>query len=294
MNHLPDPAELRRAGSYVVSLPERLARAAAALAGGTLKETADVALPDVIRDSRLYQSTIGRMLRIVVEAVGDVSGQYPHEAMSAGELMKRKAAGNVLEVASIVATGLSPIWVLAAVADITGGTKTYLRELVAELRADGRIAEDAEVSSFEELLTRLETGTGVIADSVDIPPTSVEEARRSWELLRRQGRDLPTAAELGELWSELRRTARREHVPLSALSASIGAAAARAGIGLGNVHLFQFYKESIDEIRERGLLPYLRDAAGPYARRAAGHFRPEESTFTERFFTRLGKSRRHQ
>lgn len=294
MNHLPDPAELRRAGSYVVSLPERLARAAAALAGGTLKETADVALPDVVRDSRLYQSTIGRMLRIVVEAVGDVSGQYPQEAMSAGELMKRKAAGNVLEVASIVATGLSPIWVLAAVADITGGTKTYLRVLVAELRADGRIAEDAEVSSFEELLTRLEMGTGVIADTVDIPPTSVDEARRSWELLRRQGRDLPTAAELGELWSELRRTARREHVPLSALSASIGAAAARAGIGLGNVHLFKFYKESIDEIRERGLLPYLRDAAGPYARRAAGHFRPEELTFTERFFTRLGKSRQGQ
>ncbi|MFM8595370.1 MAG: hypothetical protein ACKOCK_13420, partial [Chloroflexota bacterium] len=225
---------------------------------------------------------------------GDVSGQYPQEAMSAGELMKRKAAGNVLEVASIVATGLSPIWVLAAVADITGGTKTYLRELVAELRADGRIAEDAEVSSFEELLTSLEMGTGVIADTVDIPPTSVDEARRSWELLRRQGRDLPTAAELGELWSELRRTARREHVPLSALSASIGAAAARAGIGLGNVHLFKFYKESIDEIRERGLLPYLRDAAGPYARRAAGHFRPEESTFTERFFTRLGKSRQRQ
>lgn len=291
MHDHPTSNRWRRGAGYVASLPERLTRAGAGLAGGVLKETTDLALPDVVRDSRLYQSTVGRLLRIVIEAVGDVQGQYPEEQMPAGELMKRKAAGNVLELASIVATGLSPIWVLAAVADLTGGTKTYLSELVAELRADGRIAADADVSSFEELLSRLEAGSGVIADSMDIPPTTVNEARQAWESLRKQGRDLPTAAELGSLWRELRRTARREQVPLSTLSASIGAAAARAGIGLGNAHLFDFYRTSFSDIQQRGLPTYLRDAASPYARRAAGHFRPGEQTYTERAFRWLGEHR---
>ena len=43
----------RRIPRYLVSLPERMARAGAALAGGALYETSQVALPQFVRESKL-------------------------------------------------------------------------------------------------------------------------------------------------------------------------------------------------------------------------------------------------
>ncbi len=48
------------------------------------------------------------------------------------------------------------------------------------------LAADAEVASFEELLTVLEGTSGVLADTVDVPPLNVPSVRTSWQELRRQ------------------------------------------------------------------------------------------------------------
>ncbi len=55
---------------YLVSLPERLPRAAAAGVGGVLYESSLVLLPEWARGSQLYQALLGRMLRITVEWAG--------------------------------------------------------------------------------------------------------------------------------------------------------------------------------------------------------------------------------
>ena len=57
---------------YLASLPERTARAGAALTGGFVYETGEVLLPLVVRRSRLYQAVVGRLLRIMIELVGGV------------------------------------------------------------------------------------------------------------------------------------------------------------------------------------------------------------------------------
>ena len=59
---------------------------------------------------------------------------------SSGKLAVRKAAGNVVELGSILAFGFSPLWLLAGAADVTRGTRVYLDALVAELKAAGVIA----------------------------------------------------------------------------------------------------------------------------------------------------------
>jgi hypothetical protein len=273
---------IRRVPPYIVSIPERSARATAALVGGAVKEAGDVLLPDAVRGSRLYQTTVGRLLRIVVEGVGGVSGQYPAEEIPVGQLFARKTAGNAIELASIVATGLSPLWLLAAVADITGGSKVYLQELVEQLRADGLLPLDADASDYNELLNRLETSSGTLADAVDVPPLSVAEARQAFETLQSQGRDLPGPDELTAFWTDLRDTARREGVSPMELSAALGAAAARAGKEIGAAHLAGFYRAQLDEIRTVGLLRWLGGVARPYAAGALGHFRPGRRSYTER------------
>jgi hypothetical protein len=283
----------QRIPRYMLSLPERVARATIAIAGGAVYETSNVALPRVLRESKLYQVTIDRLLRILIEWVGDVRDVYRDEVTSVEELVARKFTGNVLEVASIFAVGFSPLWLLAAASDVMGGSKTYLRALVAELEAAGQLPRDTDVSSYHELLGRLETGSGVLADAVDIPPLSLREARASFDALRQQASNLPPAEDLAILFQEMQATAQREGRSLADVSAALGLAAAKAGVELGSVHVFDFYRDALGAIREEGLLRFLRRVATPYFSRAGRHFDPRAGTYTERFLRWLD-SRRHQ
>ena len=268
---------------YLPSLPERVVRAGAALAGGAIYETSELLLPRVLRRTKLYEATVARLLRILVELVGGVDGVYPAGAMPVGELTKRKAAGNVVEFASIAAVGWSPLWLLAAASDVTGGSKAYLRALATELTEAGLLAPDADVASFEGLLTRLETTTGTLADTVDVPPLNLADARAAWTTLRGQAAALPRPDDLAAIYEGLQAAARREGQPLAELSATVGLAAARAGLELGNVHVFDYYRQALRDIAEEGLLGFLRRVTTPYLRRAAAHFHPATPTQTDRF-----------
>jgi hypothetical protein len=276
---------------YVISLPERLTRAAIAIVGGAVYETSNVALPRALRQSKLYQVTIDRLLRILIEWVGDVRDVYQDEETPVQQLAARKFTGNVLEVASIFAVGFSPLWVLAAASDVMGGSKAYLRALVNELEAAGHLPQNTDIASYEELLSRLETGSGVMADAIDVPPMSLQEARASFDALRRQASDLPPAEDLATLFREMQSTARREGRSLTDVSAALGLAAAKAGLEMGNVHVFDFYRDALGAIREEGLLRFLRRVATPYVSRAGSHFDPNATTYTDRFLRWLAVRR---
>jgi hypothetical protein len=272
----------KAAGRYVVSLPERFARASAALAGGALYETSQVALPHAVRDSKLYQVTVSRLLRILIEWVGDVRGIYEDEEMGASELAVRKFTGNVVEFASIFAVGFSPLWILAAASDVMGGSKAYLRTLVTELQQTGQLPAETDIASYEELLQRLETSSSVLADTIDVPPLTVKDARASFESLRRQANDLPSSDELALIFRELQATAQKEGRSVSEVSAALAGAAARAGMNLGSTHIFDFYKESLSAIQREGMLRFLMRSSTPYVKRAGGHFDPRTATYTDR------------
>lgn len=267
---------------YVVSLPERATRATAAVAGGAIREVTDLLLPNAVRQSRLYQATVSRLLRIIIEMVGDVPGTYPQELMTARELAGRKTAGQAIEFAGLAAVGWSPLWLLAAASDVLGGSKTYLRALVAALEEERVLPPNTSITSYEELLSRLETTSGTLADAIDVPPLTLADARASLDLLRQQGRDLPSPEQLGALFAQLQATAKQEQRSLAELSAVIGIAAARTGLELGNIHIFDYYRQAFTEIGQEGLLAYLQRIAGPYLRRAGSHFLPSQPTYTDR------------
>jgi hypothetical protein len=268
--------------SYLASLPERTARAGAALTGGLVYEASEVVLPLAVRRSRLYQAIVGRLLRITIELLGGVEGVYPVEEMPVRELLARKTAGNVVELSSFLAVGWSPVWLLAGASDLVGGTKVYLRALVKELQDAGVLAPGAEVASFEELLTALESTSGVLADTVDVPPLNVPGVRASWQELRRQASDLPDAAGLEKIFAELQLAARREDRSILEISSMVALGAVRAGVELGNVHIFDYYRRALRTIVEEGLLSFLERTSTPYLTRAGSHFDPGSSTYTER------------
>src|SRR5215210_940278 len=271
---------------YLASLPERTARVGAALTGGLVYETGEVLLPLAVRRSRLYQAIVGRLLRITIELVGGVEGVYPTEEMRVRELLVRKTAGNAIELGSFLAVGWSPVWLLAGASDLIGGTKVYLRVLATELRDTGVLSAEEDVASFEELLTALEGTSGVLADTVDVPPLNISSVRTSWQELRRQAADLPDAATLEKIFAELRLAARQEDRSILEISSMVALGAVRTGVKLGNVHIFDYYRHALRTIVEEGLLSFLRRTSTPYLTRAGSHFDPRSSTYSERLLRR--------
>ena len=108
---------------YLLSLPERAVRSLSAVAAGLLRETADVALPGAFRRTRLYRSLVDTTLRFLIEQVGQVEGTYPTGSQLAEDFVIRKAAGNGIELLGLLTFSASPVWVLAALADLSGAGK---------------------------------------------------------------------------------------------------------------------------------------------------------------------------
>lgn len=273
--------------TYLLSLPERALRALAAGLGGLLYQVSLVLLPEWMRRSRLYQALVARLLRILVELVGGVPGVFPSESVDVRELALRKTAGNVLEVASFVAVGWSPLWLLAGAADLTGGTRTYLRALVAELRRDGLLPAEADIASVAELLRALEGTSEVMATTIDVPPLNLVEMRRSWQALQHNAGHLPDARRLASLYTQLQQVAAREQRSLLSISSLVAAGAVRAGAHLGQVYIFDYYAQALRAIGREGLPAYARRISQPYGMTALGHFSPRRLTYTQRLLERL-------
>jgi hypothetical protein len=273
---------------YAASLPERSIRALAAAAGGTLFEAAQLGLPRFVHRSRLYEVTAKNLLRVAIELVGGVEEAPSREPdTGAGELAVRKVAGNVVELGSIVAFGFSPLWLLAGASDILRGSRVYLDELVAELKRAGVLAEEAHVSTLDELLAVLERTSGRAAGLVDIPPLELEELRRSLAELRTDVEALPSPVELAALFEGLRREAATERAPLLEVSSGIGLAFLLSARNLGREHLVVPYRAVWRPVRGEGFAAYARRVSQPYADAVSGHFDPGRSTFTERLLARL-------
>jgi hypothetical protein len=270
---------------YLLSIPERLFRALAAVLGGLLYELTQVLLPTGLRRSRLYH-IVDRLLRITVELVGDVQGVFPAEKIDTRELAARKVAGNVIETASFIAVGWSPLWLLAAAADLTGGTQIYLRTLIAELKEKNLLPVDTDVSSAEELLQSLESTSGMMADIVDIPPLNVTEMRQSWTRLKENAGEIPSTSRLAALYSELEKIAKQEDQSVASVSSVVAHSAMQAGIQIGNTYIFDYYRRAFDAIHDEGLAVYSSRVIKPYLQAAITHLNPHRQTSTEKLLTR--------
>ncbi|MBA3476605.1 MAG: hypothetical protein H0T10_07635 [Actinobacteria bacterium] len=278
---------MRRHPSFLISLPERALRALVAALGGAVHETAEIVLPRLARRSRLYEATAKNMLRIAIELVGNVERDVPAGELGSGALLKRKTAGNVVELSSIAAFGFSPLWLLAAASDISRGSRVYLRALVTELKRAGVLAADAELGTVEDLLGALEDASGTTARLVDLPPLELAELRASVAELRSSASELPSPQELAALYEGLRRTAARERQPLLEVSAGMGLAFLLSARRLGREHLIVPYREDWRPLREEGFAAYAHRTSEPYRAAIRGHFDPERESWTERALTRF-------
>src|SRR5215471_11261042 len=110
---------------YLLSLPDRAIRSLGALSGGLLREIGNVALPASVRRTTLYRTMVEVALRFLIEEVGQVEGVYPTEGSLSANFLLQRGASHGIELLGILAFHASPVWILAALADATGGGRRF-------------------------------------------------------------------------------------------------------------------------------------------------------------------------
>ena len=183
--------------------------------------------------------------------------------------------------------GFSPLWLLAATADVTRGSRTYLDAFVGELRVNNVLAKETAIHTLDEILDALEGASGTTARLVDVPPLEVAALRKSLSSLRADASGLPKPAEMASTLNGLRMLARRERRSLLAVSAGVGTAFFNSARHVGRQHVLDPYGEDLAPLREEGFGAYAGRVSKPYAQAVRQHFGSEAPTWTERGLKRL-------
>lgn len=296
--------------AYLLSLPERLIRSTVGLGAGVAREVSEVALPDGIRHSQLYRNLVDATLQFLIEQVGGVEGVYRSDATLPDNFLARRTAGNAVEVLGIVAFRASPVWILAALADVCGIGRHLIPEVTEALKAQGLLDADAQFTAVDQMLDGLERTSTRLAATVNTPPLDVATLRAEWAALREDVRHLPQASlpsreSISAVWSELKAEASRQQRSIFETSSVMAVAAARALPGgarwlstsarvgaarTGQVFataLLEHYRQTLSEIQQVGYLTYAGRQFRPYVRAAADQFSPGRRMLTQRLLEKL-------
>lgn len=288
---------------YTLSLPERVVRSTAAVAGGAAKELSQLLVPAAFQSSTTYEVSVRSALKFLVEDVGGVKGSGPEgggAAPAVDNFLARKAVGNFLDLAGLATLHLSPLWILAIASDVAYGSKAYLRELGEELRREGLIAEDSTIDNIEGLLDAVGRASAQAAKLVDTPPLALEELKQSVTAAATAMREADVRravpqAEVARMWNEMREVADREGVSLFEVSSAMTvhmldrlgqtAKGTWTGISLAGRllerHVWGHYAAALADIRRKGLYPTLQEVSGPYVRAVWDNFSQRRATVTE-------------
>ena len=296
--------------TYLLSLPERLIRSTVGLGAGVAREVSEVALPDGVRRSQLYRSLVDATLQFLIEQVGGVEGVYRNDAALPDNFLARRTAGNAVEVLGIVAFRASPVWILAALADVCGIGRQLIPEVTEALKAQGLLETDAEFTTVDQMLDGLERTSSRLAATVNTPPLDVASLREEWQALREEVSHLPQASlpsleSIGTVWADLKAESARQERSIFETSSVMAVSAARALPGgvrwlsasarvgvarTGQVFaaaLLDHYRQTLREIQQVGYLTYAGRQFRPYVRAAADQFSPKHLTLTQRLLEKL-------
>lgn len=304
-----------RVKDYVYSLPERLVRSVTGLGGGLARELGDVLLPARVRRSKLYDSLVGSTIRFLVEQVGQIESSAPSDQALPPDFLIRRAAGNVVEMAGIASFRASPVWVLAALADLAGAGRELIGEMAAAMQSEGLLEPGDEFYTMDQLLDGLERTSARLAEAVNTPPLDVATLRVEWAALRVDAARLrPDAISIERLslqWRELKMEAvaqDRSVLQLSSvmalaavrelpenarwLSKAVGVCGRRTGEVLA-MGLLDHYRKSLQEIREGGYVRYWLREFRPYWKGALRQFSARQVSSTERLLERRRANKNH-
>lgn len=300
-----------------MSLPERVVRSALAFSAGLLREAGELTLPRGVRRSHLYRNLVDVTLRYVIERVGGAEGVYPKAEPQTDDFLARRGAGHAIELLGIAAFRVSPVWVLAALADLSGIGRRLIPEIAAALQAEGLLQKDARFESVDQLLDGLEKTSARLAQTFNTPPLDVASLREEWKAIRNEAARrprtaaaaLPSPRAISGGWEDIKEESTRQGRSIFETSSLLAVSTVRAFPGaarrlsasarVGAKHtgkllseaVLDHYEQTLGELRQVGYLTYAKRQLSPYVRACIEQFSPRRRTLTQRL---LNKMRRRE
>jgi hypothetical protein len=288
---------------YSLSLPERTLRSTAGLAGGVLREGANLLVPQAFRTSKSYEILVQQGLDFLTDDIGGVRrDEAPPDDPDPGteSYVAKKAVGGFVEMASLATLHVSPALLLAVVSDVAYGSQTYLKELAIELKREGVVAENSTIDHASDLLDAIRESSAVGASVFDTPPLSVKGITEAIEQTTASvskidpSKVLP-AAEIDRLWREMHEVASGEDVSFlevsGAMTLHVLNRVGTAGQGalstvtiagtLLDRHVVDHYRTALTDLHTVGYYNTLADVSKPYIAAVWENFSTDRSTLTE-------------
>lgn len=305
MNHKSQFFEAARQHlMYTLSLPERTIRSLAALAGGTSTLLTETLFPRSIRGTTTYYVTIGMMQQFIVKQVAGMKSEISEDQAELGDdYVQRKMAGTALEAAGLLTMGSSPLWVLAILGDVAGGSKVFLNRLVKYLRENDIVTEATEATELVDVLEAIQEASSKSAITIDTPPLSREELSKLADALKvSYGRVFKSTTNLiprlDAIWNNMEQLALRENISIERLGGimtvdavvwskkgvGMALAAGRTGADLIDEKILDSYRKTLMATSEQGIDKYMSDHMRPFMQSARAHFDPAQKTWIETIF----------
>jgi hypothetical protein len=299
--------------AYLLSLPERVIRSALGFSAGLLREIGEVTLPRTVRRGQLYKSLVDTTLRYVIEHVGGAKGVYRTEVPQTQDFLARRGVGHGIELLGIAAFRISPVWVFAALADLSGLGRRLIPEIAEALKDEGLLEKEAQFENVDQLLDSLEKTSSRLAQTINAPPIDVPSLRKEWTDIRLQARglkpvELPSVKDIISRWEALKDEAARQGRSIFETSSVMAIAAVRAlperalwlssstRVGavrtgkLFSAAILEDYSHTLDELREVGYIAYARQQLSPYLHACVDQFSRQQRSMTERLIERIRKN----
>ena len=307
---VPSSDQIYKYLMFGLSLPERTVRSTAAMVGGAIDQSANLLVPQAFRDSKTYNTFVKQMLDVVANDVGGVGADSKAEEAKPDSgkeedadvegYVAKKAVSTFIDLAGMATMHVSPLTVLAIVSDVAYGSKTYLNELTQELVNEGVIDEQSVINNAADLLDAIGSASSQTADALDQPPLSVDGLRETILQTQAAVADIDPAllipqSEIESLWDDMQGMATREHVNLFEISSAMtmytleqvntvskGALTTIRVTGdLVDRHLFEHYRQGLEEINQQGIYAMVAQTSQPYLDAVWYNFAQDRPTITE-------------
>ncbi|MBC7960266.1 MAG: hypothetical protein H7X94_10395 [Vallitaleaceae bacterium] len=288
---------------YVMSVPERTIKSIVSVGTGISSLLTKLLLPSAVKDSATYRVTFGMLQQFLIEKVAEVEASDKKMPLK-DHYVVRKAAGAVIEGVGLVSIRFSPVWMLAILSDVSGGSRIYLKRLLEDLKKSKLIDAGVNYDNVYDLLEGINKSSKMGVTAIDTPPISTQEFIAFKDLLMAQLKDNNTTSmklfeDLEKVYEKMKAVGRQEKMSLRKLNGAmtldlmkntakkgfdITMVTTKTSLDMINETVIKSYMDSLDQVNKIGKRKYLVEHMTPFMKQFTNHYRKDKKTLTERVF----------
>ncbi len=293
---------------YLVTIPERTARAILSYGVGIIDLSINTVLPKSLKRTSFYKVSYGMMRSFIIEKILEMDKEKVEELHDLSEdFVIRKIAGNSIEALGLFTIRFSPLWVFAVISDVTRGSSVYFDTLKKHLVDNGVIDSGESITSIQDLLNALQKASEVTVNTLDLPPIAVRDLKKCIREINVAYSDLGAESKkvntlIDSVWSEMKKLSEEEGISFEALSGLMSADALKlygtktanstksfvmANYELLDAYVFRSYTETLSGIKKEGVSSYVQRHMEPFVELAKGVYEKEYLTWTERVIKKV-------